>query len=446
MREIADWHPDPRRIRMLTAESRKTSTKFEYGWALISYEQLERHAIDLRRQEWDLLVLDEGHAVKEPERRRSVLIYGGNWRGKTYSAIPARKALVVSGTPMKNRVEELFPLLHFLDPANWPDRDEFIETFYESPLITPERRVVQNIPPRYLNELHILLKRSVLVRTPKDQIQSMPSRRFEKVEVPLDDKTERDWFDEKAEKLLNLSYVLRSKQRKYNRNPTPELRDEIRKLQERLREMQSAIYQHATRAKRHAILDYLLKLPPEHKAVVIGFHRDLLLDQLARALHQRGRHFVFHHGGNSRYVDRTVRAFQTDPQVQFFLGQLNVSNLSLTLTAASHVVFTEIPQTRADFDQAFDRVHRLTQKAPECTATVFSVTWPSAGDEDLLDALLHWKNRASQVLDGKETDPAWDWHLPVEHRPDERMSHAPALPPTLEDEKGDALRLPSLSL
>ena len=60
--------------------------------------------------------------------------------------------------------------------------------------------------------------------------------------------------------------------------------EKARELVKRLRRIRSAIYQHATRAKRQAVLDYLLALPPEHKAIVIGFHRDLLLDQLADAL------------------------------------------------------------------------------------------------------------------------------------------------------------------
>jgi hypothetical protein len=156
------------------------------------------------------------------------------------------------------------------------------------------------------------------------------------------------------------------------------------------------------------VLDYLLALPPEHKAVVIGCHRDLLLDQLADALWARGRLLVEHNGDCSARAAATVRAFQTRPEVQFFVGQLSVSNLSLTLTAAAHVVFAEIPQTRADLDQALDRVHRFGQER-ECTATVFALDWESAGDEELLDALAHWKEVSDAVLDGREGGAAWNW-------------------------------------
>jgi SWI/SNF-related matrix-associated actin-dependent regulator 1 of chromatin subfamily A len=395
MRDLDDWHPRPCVVRVLP---RQPHLDFDIGWAITNYEMLERFSDDLRRRMWDLVVLDEAHATKEPERRRTILIHGGMWRDKAYRPIPARKALVVSGTPLKNRVEELFTTLNFLDPDNWPDREAFIDQHYESEtedgqprIVTADGRVVQNVAPRNLDALHRRLRETILVRTHKDDVAGLPARRFERVDVPLEDAGDRDWFDEKDLTAKRVSRLLRAAH--CDRDV-----EKARELEEWLRQIRSAIYQHATRAKRQAVLDYLLALPPEHKAVVIGFHRDLLLDQLADALRAHGRRLVEHNGDNSARAAATVHAFQTRPEIQFFLGQLSVSSLSLTLTAASHVVFAEIPQTRADFDQALDRVHRFGQER-ECTATVFALDWESAGDDKLLDALAHWKQVSDAVLD-----------------------------------------------
>ena len=76
-------------------------------------------------------------------------------------------------------------------------------------------------------------------------------------------------------------------------------------------------------------------------------------------------------------------------------------------------MFAEIPQTRADLDQAVDRVHRFGQER-ECMATVFALDWESSGDEDLLDALLRWRDAAA-VLDGREGEARWDWQVSVRH-------------------------------
>jgi SWI/SNF-related matrix-associated actin-dependent regulator 1 of chromatin subfamily A len=408
-RELDEWHPRAGVIRVLPAQPH---LDFNVGWAIINYELLERFAADLRQRQWNLLILDEAQATKESSRRRTILIHGGVWNGKPYRPIPNEKALVISGTPLKNRIEELFTTLNFLDPNTWPDRDAFIDAHYEDAtadgfprIVTAEGRVIQNVAPTNLEVLHRRLKERILVRTHKDDVAGLPLRRFEKISVPLENREDRDWFDNKALSATKVSRLLRAMQR----SQRPHDNAKMAELECRLREIRSAIYQHATRAKRQAILDYLLALPPAHKAVVIGFHRDLLLTQLANVLRQHGRRIVEHNGDNSARAAGTVSAFQERPEIQFFIGQLSVSNLSLTLTAASHVVFAEIPTTRADFDQAMDRVHRFGQTR-ECLGTLFALDWPSAGDDDLLESLLRWKDIADMVLDGRSGGSTWDWN------------------------------------
>jgi SNF2 family DNA or RNA helicase len=410
-REIDLWHPMPGVVRTFPQQP---WTDFDNGWMLINYDMLARFAEELRSRAWDLLVLDEAHATKEPERRRTILIHGGVWNGKAYSPIRSKKALVISGTPIKNRMEELFNALNLLDPTSWPDRDLFIDEYYEgcsnsgSPRSVINDRVVQNVATRNLLSLHEKLRKTVLVRTNKDDIPGLPSKRFEKFMVPLEEVKQRAWFDQEAFRVTQLSRMLQEARK---------LGDEARarELVERIRQKTSKIRQNAAMMKGRAVLDYLLKLP--HKAVVICFHRGILLDQLERALRDRGRGVVVHTGDNSQHAESTVRKFQKRADVQFFLGQLSVSNLSLTLTAADHVVFAEIPESYADFAQALDRVHRFRPKGEEVkevTATAFVLDWDSAGDKSLLEMLREWKGLSDVVLDGRESGASWEWHVPRE--------------------------------
>src|SRR5262249_14756482 len=178
-------------------------------------------------------------------------------KDKAYPPIRARKALAISGTPLKNRVEELFTTINFLDPVNWPDRDAFIAEHYEETtedglprIVTADGRVVQNVSPRNLDALHRRLRETILVRTHKDDVVGLPGKRFERIGVPLEDVAARDWFDAKARSAQLLSRALRKAQRERDL-------ERSRQLEDRLRQITSAIRQHATRAKRRAVLDYL---------------------------------------------------------------------------------------------------------------------------------------------------------------------------------------------
>ena len=281
LREIDDWHPRPGVVRVLPHQP---FFDFKIGWVATNYDLLERFADDLRRRGWDLIILDEGQATKEPSRRRTLLIHGGVWKGRAYPPIPASKALVLAGTPLKNRIEEIFTTLTFLDPAAWPDRDAFINGYYEKAthtgeprIVTADGRVVQNVAPRNLEALHRRLRETVLIRTHKDEVAGLPAMRFEKITVPLTDAEDRDWFAARARSAQVVSRKLHVAQRAHDI-------EAARELEDRLRKIKSAVTQHATRAKRQAVLDYLLALPPEHKVVVIGFHRDLVLTSSIRKL------------------------------------------------------------------------------------------------------------------------------------------------------------------
>lgn len=83
-------------------------------------------------------------------------------------------------------------------------------------------------------------------------------------------------------------------------------------------------------------------------------------------------------------------------------------------------MFAEIPLTYADLDQAIGRIHRFGQER-ECLVTMFVLAWDTAGDEKLLEALLHWRDISDIVLDGKEGGSTWNWTTSVENRPDPRF-------------------------
>jgi hypothetical protein len=421
-REIKAWHPNRGMIHK--PRNRKTWKKVTLGWTLINYDILGQLATELRRGEWDLVILDEGHYTKEPTAKRSRLVFGGRFKRKNVPAIPTKYKLVISGTPFKNRIEELYDTLSWLDVATWPQNGvyAFIDEFYEDHtdtepphprITTPSKRVVQNVAPKNLAQLHQLLQ-PVLVRTNKDDLRDangnpvLPLKRFEKILIPMMDLKIAARFDGWLSSSLVISRMLRQEQRAGDW-------DKAAELEEMLQGINSKKVKQTAIIKRKFTLEYLLSLPRDKKVIVIGFHRGAMLTQITKGLRKHGRGLVEHNGDNSHRANVTVRKFQNDPKIQFFIGQLHVSNLSLTLTAAHHVVFVEVPNTWTDFNQAMDRSHRFRQEhetKPEfIRVSILDLDWASTNDASLLDAMMRWKYIADVVLDGKPEGelPTWNW-------------------------------------
>jgi SNF2 family DNA or RNA helicase len=74
-------------------------------FTICNYEQVLRDMTAIERVKWDLIILDEGQRIK-------------NWEAKTSAVVKSLKspfALVLSGTPLENRLDELYSVVQFID-------------------------------------------------------------------------------------------------------------------------------------------------------------------------------------------------------------------------------------------------------------------------------------------------------------------------------------------
>jgi len=410
---LSDWRTNLRRfdVHHLPVVRIKSNTQWSPAtlpprcWLITNYETLAKQP-GLRTHLWDLLIVDESQMTKEPTAQRTRLIYGGDGAG---AGMLFRNCILLSGTPLKGRVEELFEQLHFLDPERWRRWGDFVADYYARGYEVDTRRwrVVQNeyaIPVNLL-ELHHLLDRTVMVRTNKED----PIVRTEKSNPLLPKQYELKMVSEVGEEL---NAMLRLKARlaeKVGKQLAKARRDgdqaAVEELQARLDGLMAEIRHLTAVGKVQAVIDYLLTL--REKTVIIAYHKSSMFYKIIRALRQAGRGVVCH-SGDDESPGAAIEAFQTDPEVQFFAGQELTSRNSLTLTASHHVVMAEIPQVWGDFDQASDRVHRLTQEAQVLTTVVALNHWAGA-DLDILDKLQRERFVAEQVLDGRAEARDWNW-------------------------------------
>src|SRR5690606_2015611 len=82
---------------------------------LTSYALLRLDLASLQAQTWDMIVLDEAQAIKNPESQVAQAAY----------ALTAPFRVTVTGTPIENRLEELWSQFHFTNPGLLQGRDAF---------------------------------------------------------------------------------------------------------------------------------------------------------------------------------------------------------------------------------------------------------------------------------------------------------------------------------
>ena len=117
----------------------------------------------LRTVDWECMVVDEGHRLRTKESKLF----------QSLSSLTARQRTLLTGTPLQNNLDELFILLHFLEPTKFKDLAAFQAEFAE---IGNEAQVAR---------LHELLQPYLLRRLKKDVLKEMPPKRELIVRVEL---------------------------------------------------------------------------------------------------------------------------------------------------------------------------------------------------------------------------------------------------------------------
>jgi SNF2 family DNA or RNA helicase len=119
-REIERFSESSCTIIQGTAEERGQQYPDQQFYTICNYEQVLRDFTFISRVKWDLIILDEGQRIKNYESKTSKLI----------KSLRSTYALVLSGTPLENRLEELFSIINFIDNMVLGPAFQFFEDYH----------------------------------------------------------------------------------------------------------------------------------------------------------------------------------------------------------------------------------------------------------------------------------------------------------------------------
>jgi SWI/SNF-related matrix-associated actin-dependent regulator 1 of chromatin subfamily A len=322
------------------------------GWVIVNYDILHAYP-GIKDAAWDLVICDEAIALKSHRARRTTAVFGGVYKRKRLQPIPAKKYLMLSGTPMPNRIEEISTLIEVLDPNNWSFK-RLIKEYYDNIKFIDEKRRVSGGNPRDLHILQNRLRETIMVRNLKDDVLKLPPKVYQHHRIPLTSPQLLEFFARKH-KVRNI--LLKELHKKgISKITRRKLTLQLNELQEYMAHTSSACS-----FKIDAVVEYLLR--SQEKVVVFAYHRDLIEHYVER-LRQAGRGVVSLTGDNSKNTKQIVDHFWNDPSIQFFVGNMLVAGQGLNLQVAAHVVIAELHWSPAIMEQCEDRCHRIGQERP----------------------------------------------------------------------------------
>jgi hypothetical protein len=341
---------------------------------VINYNQLRMIGESLSKVAFRAVILDEGQYIKNPTSITAQLARGLN----------AAHRLILSGTPIENRLMDLWSLMSFAMPGILGSRTEFSRLFDSKTDPLARRRLAARVRP-------------FLLRRTKTQVAR-----------DLPDRVEEDLFCElEGEQRLLYRAELKRAQSMLLRVNTPAAlaKHRFNFLTSLLRLRQICcdprLVQEeakAESAKLDALLETLEPLMEEGQKVLVFSQFVEMLELLRNAITERGWHNSLLVGATENRGD-LVRAFQEKEGASVFLISLKAGGFGLNLTAASYVILFDPWWNPAVEAQAIDRTHRIgqTQKVMAYRLLIKNSV------EEKIRALQKAKSTLASDLLGEET-------------------------------------------
>ncbi len=332
----------------------------------------------LQAVDWQLVVLDEAQAIKNP----------GAQQTKAVKKLSAQSKVVLTGTPVENRLSDLWSLFDFINPGLLGKAARF-KSFAKS---LEKRSTEQYAPLRNLVQPYILRR----MKTDKSIIADLPDKTevyaycgLVKEQAALYQKSvdELKWALQNEEGMkrrgLILAFLTRFKQ--ICNHPSQHLSDS-----------DYSPYKSGKFARLAEICEAVNAR--QEKVLLFTQYREMchpIADFLAERFGRKG--LVLHGGSSAKKRQQMVEQFQTDDGPPFFVLSIKAGGTGLTLTQASHVIHFDRWWNPAVENQATDRAFRIGQKNNVlvhkfvCLGTI----------EEKIDAIISEKAAmANELLEG----------------------------------------------
>jgi SNF2 family DNA or RNA helicase len=354
---------------------------------MTSYAIATLEAEGLARHTFATLVIDEAQAVKNAttERAKALRDLDAGWR------------LALTGTPVENRLSELWSIFRIVSPGLFGSWEQFRARY-----AVPIEKFGDDARRR---GLAALLRPFVLRRTKEEVARDLPPR-TEVVRTVRLSTEERSLYEE----LRRATIEELAEAKKNPDRDASDMRFVLLAALTRLRQLcchPRLVYPDTTAGSAKAA--HLLELMAElreggHKVLVFSQFRSLL-DLLAPRLAQHGHRVLVLDGTTPADVrERRIAAFQAG-EADAFLISLKAGGFGLNLTAADTVIHMDPWWNPAVEDQATARAHRIGQRKP---VTAIRLVARDTIEEAVIELHAAKRALAAGVLEGSEVAAALD--------------------------------------
>ena len=347
---------------------------------LITSYDLLRRDIDLYEDKhFGYMILDEAQYIKNPKSGIS----------KAVKIVKSAHRFALTGTPIENRLSELWSIFDFLMPGFLYDYETF-RSDYESP-------IVNGSDEELTKRLSAMTSPFILRRKKETVLKDLPDK-IEEVRYTVFEPAQKKIYDSQLVRMKNL--IEQTSQDDFNKNKMKILAD-ITRLRQICCDPSLIIEGYnGDSAKMNLLMELIGEaMDGGHKMLVFSQFTSML-ELIEQELKVRGIPYYMITGATPKKKRLELVNDFNENEVPVFLISLKAGGTGLNLIGADVVIHFDPWWNAAAENQATDRAHRIGQKSK---VSVFKLIVKDTIEEKILKMQEEKQNLADEILNGEGT-------------------------------------------
>jgi SNF2 family DNA or RNA helicase len=351
--------------------------------ARVTVGRCEVHERELNRIDFKAVVADEIHRSKDPKSKQTRALWAATGNAEVRFAL--------TGTPVANNVLDLWSILHWLSPKDWPSKTRWIDRMVNTMLNAFGGMMVLGVKPHMEEEFHATLNPHMRRMLKARVLPWLPEMMFERRDVEMSTKQAKAYKDMRENMIAELEggdavvapSVLTQTTRlhQFASSFAEMVTDEVTGEQKAILSEPSC--------KVDALMDDIKNGDFGDDSVAVTAVSRQLIELLSARLTKEGiAHGLITGAQSEEERQKAIDDFQSG-RIKWILFTVQAGGVGVTLTTGRRLVMLQRPWSLVDYKQALDRIHRIGSEIHDSVIVMDYVT------EGTIE------ERVLQVLDGK---------------------------------------------
>jgi SNF2 family DNA or RNA helicase len=364
----------------------------------VTVNRCEVHARELNLIDFKSVIADEIHRSKDPKSKQTRALWAATGEADIRYAL--------TGTPIANDVVDLWPILHWLDPKEWPSKTKWIDRYVDTMINAFGGMMVIGLKPTMTEEFYAGINPRMRRMLKAKVLPWLPKVMTERRDVEMGAKQAKAY----KQMLQNMIAMLENDEGVTGDAlvaPNP-LTQTIRLLQFASAYAQIEVSESGEESvtlsdpscKVDALIDDMKNGDFGDDSVAVCAVYRQLIDILSERLTKEGiPHGLITGAQDSDERQRAIDDFQAG-KTKWILFTAQAGGVGVTLTKARRLVMLQRPWSLVDYKQALDRVHRIGSEIHDSIIITDYVTEGSI-EERVIQALDIKSDNFEQIVKDK---------------------------------------------